>query len=677
MRQKPLGSSMGVRRPLAAPTDASRGRRLARWLLQGAAVSLGSASWAACGDGGIDAPTLPPPDLSDGANADVPPPLDATPPDAAPADTAPPPDVGPDVVPDVGPDVAPDVGPDVDPDPGGRCGPGRACDTPLAEDGICPGTCRDVDGSTRCRGDVVGGLCETRGFSGEPLPDGPIDFGDFTVVPVEAPTSAVVGETHPFRFAIRNDTERTLDIPFYWKDPGYWAFSDISWERADGFRLGPGATLSLSATLRALRPTTFDAGQPHIASFSLAGHTWMPPTRIGPAEPDAIACGGQQFPATWCSDTSCSGYGNYFTARCCDDVFYPAADCCVDADCGEGMCADGRCVQRTPQLGSANSLPLGHQHIVFVLVDSHPEFADDPCADRSELLAEGLQLDVVEDWFHTLSMRHLGRETMDIRWTVLAGIQTSDFFSGDASHWYAFAPQLDAWLEDRGCPILGEYDKVMVSASTLDLNGFGGIYYSKGEIGLFTPWNPYLIAHELAHAFGATDLYLTLAGRYQYAADLMGNYLSSPPDPGGGVAWAEMGYGDADKDGVVDIAAFEPFPESLVVREAEAVVTERNSLEVSLALRGAGADSEGRLVIDALTYEVQGHPLAGQMWPAWTGGDRLQVVFDGTQVDLAAALAAGVFRMRVAGSLAITGADWERRTLVIDEVVDFPVRRAP
>ncbi len=631
---------------------------------------------AACGDGGIEAPTLPPADIVDAQDVGVE--------DSALADAAL--DVGEVSGADTAPlDAAPsdaahpgDVGPDVHLDPGGRCGPGRACDAPLADDGTCPGTCRDVDGTLRCRGEVIAGLCETRGFSGEPLPDGPVDFGDFTVTPVAMPEGAIVGETHTFRFSLRNDTDTTLDLPFHWKDPGYWGFSDISWERADGFRLGPRATLTLSATLRALRPTTFDGGQPHIASFNFAGYTWMPPTHIGPAEADAIACGDLRFPATWCSDETCGGYGNYFSARCCDDVFYPAADCCVDADClGGGMCADGRCVQRTPQLGSANSLPLGHQHIVFVLVDTHPEFADDPCADRSELLAEGLQLDVVEDWFHTLAMQHLDRETMDIRWTVLAGVESADFLSGEARHWGAFAPQLDAWLEDRGCPILGEYDKVMVSASTLDLNGFGGIYYSNGEIGLFTPWNPYLIAHELAHAFGATDLYLTLAGRYQHAADLMGNYLSSPPDPGGGVAWAEMGFGDADQDGVVDIAEFEPFPEALVVREPEAVVTGRNSLEVSLVLRGTAAEREGRVVIDTLSFEVPGGGLAGQMWPAWTGGDRMLVAFDGSQVDLDAALAAGVFRMRVSGSLAVTGEDWERRTLVLDEVVDFPVRRAP
>jgi len=589
------------------------------------------------------------------------------------ADLAEPDDVVPvDIAPDL--DTTPDSTTEViEPGPDGLCPALSACDEPLS-DGRCEGACRDVDGSLVCRGAVVGGLCDMTGTEPRVTSLEPISFGDFTVIPVKVPARMTVGDTAAFEIRLRNDTTATIDVPFTWKRPGYWTFANVSWAEATGFRIPAGVTVALTADITAASTTLFDPYNTHIASFNFARENYEPFSVVDVADPDAIVCGGVRFPASWCRDGDCTGRQRYSFARCCNDVFFPAAQCCADADCDGGHCADGRCVSKAPLLGSANTLPVGNQRIVLVLVDSHPEFADDPCADRVDIVAEALQLATVDNWYHALAMRHLGRETMATKWTVIGGISSSDFLVGEDRFWYSFSASLDAWLADRGCPILGEYDKVLVSAPTLDLTGFGGVYFSKGEIGLINPFNPYLIAHELAHSFGATDLYLDLAGTFQYARDLMGNFLYPPPEPTDGVTWSEIGFADTDFDGVVDIARYMAFPEALVISDMKAIITARNSLEVSFEVNGASGDEIGRLVLETVSYALNDSPMAGQMW---VQGTRHIVVFDDQQVDIPALEAAGTFGIHISGDYSFTDANWRAQTLVLDEALAVPVTRAP
>ncbi len=114
-------------------------------------------------------------------------------------------------------------------------------------------------------------------------------------------------------------------------------------------------------------------------------------------------------------------------ARCCGDVFCPGAQCCSDADCVGGSCVDGRCLFDVPTLGSANTVPIGNQSILLVLVDSDFPPASSPCEDRAEEARKVLPLDETSAFLEGLVRARTQRDLLSLRWVVLAGLQSSEF----------------------------------------------------------------------------------------------------------------------------------------------------------------------------------------------------------------------------------------------------------
>lgn len=545
-----------------------------------------------------------------------------------------------------------------------------ACDAPLAPDGSCPGRCHDTDDTLRCAGTVKHAVCHT--LEPSETPTEAVDLGDFTVTPVTWPADATLGERYDLEVRVDNDTAAPLAIPFRWKNPGTWLIEEPSWQGIESIALAPGASMTLTARVTALRPTVFSAGGDMIVTLVFGETPFEPRGTVHFPESEPIVCGGEHFPESWCPDDGCyQSRQFYVSARCCDDVFFPGATCCDDADCLGGACVDGRCVFGAPSLGSANNAPIGHQRIRLVLVDSHPQFTD-PCADHyTDVLGE-IDLPTVEAWYDALAGRRLGRDAADFRWIVTGGVATSDFLTGPA-WWDNFGRELNAWLEQKGCPIFDAYDKVIVSAPTVDLLGFGGVYYDRGHIAVFSPYNPYLLAHELAHSFGASDLYLDLAGTFLYPLDLMGNQLSSPPLPGDKVAWAEMGFGDVDRNGVLDVVELAAFPEALDAAGLTATITSKDSLELRWEFIAIEGGASRRVVVPSYRIRV---PLVNADFEQHYAGRWKTVTFDGTQLDLAALESAGVLEVGLAASYRFTDRDWQPRVLTFDRTYHVPVTRA-
>jgi len=555
------------------------------------------------------------------------------------------------------------------------CAELEACNELLDGAGLCPGRCMSVDDVLRCKGEVKLGVCHR--LTPTETPNETADFGTHEVRIVSIPDEAVVGETYPFEVRLVNKTNALLEVPFRWKNPQTWRVETATWANTEGFRLGANASATLKATLTAQRPTVFSAGGDIVVTLVFGtrmegideiDNVFEPRAAVVFPATEAVSCGDHHFPATWCAGECETPTLSYYSAVCCDGVFFPGAMCCDDSDCTDGACVDGKCVNQVPWLGSANGLPIGNQRVRVVLVDSHSQF-EDPCENRFEDVKDEIDFATVEGWFADLGVRRAGREVVDFEWIVTGGVKTSDFLTGP-NYWSDYSRELDAWLAARGCPMLEGYDKLIVSTSTLDFWGYGGLYFEKGHIAVWTPYNAYLIAHELAHSFGARDLYFDLGGQLQYPLELMGNMLSGPPHPGDEVAWGEMGFGDLDRNGVLDFVETAAFPEGLTVAGLTATLTKKNSIEFRWEFVGVENGVVKRVVIPSYGFVF---PAAGADVVQFYSGRFKTMAFDGTQVDLEAIRAAGETSISIKATHTFTGRDWQPRVVATDEVIVVPV----
>lgn len=573
-------------------------------------------------------------------------------------------------------DVAMDVETEVTPELV-QCDDFEACNALLTDAGLCPGACFATDDTLRCDATVKHAVCHTY----EPVDTltEAVDYGDFTVTPIAWPADTTVGETSNFEVHITNDTAAELVVPFRWKNPQTFLFEAPSWDGVTSFTLPPNGTVVLSARVTAQSATTLSAGGNLIVTFAFRDEdpAFEPRATVHFADTEAVVCGGEHFPEAYCPDPSnCyASYSYYVSAQCCDEVFFPGATCCDDTDCAgdpAGACVDGKCAYGAPWLGSANNVAVGHQTIRLVLVDSHMQFAGDPCANHYEDVKNEIDFAGVEAWYDDLAQRRLGRNAVDFQWVVTGGVATTDFLTGP-NYWDNFSNELNAWLEARGCPILDTADKLIISAGTIDLMGFGGFYTDSGHIAVFAPYNTHLLTHELAHSFGATDLYLDLGGALLYPKDLMGNNLSAPPLPGDKVAWGELGFGDVDRNGVVDVVEFAAFPETLEVANATATITTKNTLEIRWEFVGLDGGVRKRVVIPSYTIEV---PLVGAaLFNSYSSARWKVVTFDHTQLDLDALEAAGELAVRIETTYRFTDRDWTYRALPMNDTLVLPVTR--
>lgn len=571
-------------------------------------------------------------------------------------------------------------GADGDAGPARACGPLEACDQLLDADGLCPGGCHSTDGSLDCADGVVqNAVCNAL----TPIPGliETVDFGDFRVIPKDVPPHLTVGDSADFALTLVNDSDHALDLPFRLKSPDVFLIEGASWQGVESWHLEPRASLDLTARITALKPTLLSGGSSIVASFIFGDDAVYEPrvtVHFLPSEP--IACGGEHFPETWCPDEHCyESRGFYNSARCCGDVFFPGAVCCDDTDCGDDVCVDGKCVPDAPWLGSANNAAIGHQTIRLVLVDSHPQFVD-PCADHFADVQGEIDFAAVQRWYDDLAQRRLGRDAVDFRWIVTGGVATSDFLTG-SNAWDDYSRDLQVWLAQAGCPIFdgdgnAAADKIIISSSNIELYGFGGYYMDRGRIAVFAPYNGYLLAHELAHSFGATDLYLDLAGPYLYPLELMGNWLATPPEPGDKVAWGELGFADVDRSGVLDVVELATFPESLGIAHATAVITKKNTVELRWEFVAREPVAPAGPVVDKLVLVPRFHvrvPAAGADFDQQWSGRWKTLTYDGTQVDLAALRAAGEIELALTARYGFTDRDWVYRTLTLDESYRIPI----
>ncbi len=621
-----------------------------------------------CGDS-----TSPPPTARPDAGGDTgdPVPTDV-PVDNAPVDVPPVIDVPP------APDVPPvtDVPPATDV-PATRCAVGTACDGLLDAAGLCHAPCVAATYALSCHGEVRAGVC----FAAPPITTGTYDRDGWERSAITLPTDAAIGASQTVVFSIRNTSSESRPLAWRVSPLNGWVIESEEPASQSTHTVAPGASVQVTVHMHAVTGSALDPGRQAAATVGIDGLDtrggW--PLFIPVRYPDneGVHCGERWFPEFMAGSS-----GNYGEARCCGGVFYPAAQCCVSSDCaGGGVCSDGRCLRGLTSVAFSATPLAGPQRVLLVLVDDTHEPGADPCADRSAELRAELGLDEIEHWYSRISTARIGRPAVSWRWTVLAGLRSATIGLPSGS----VAPdvlhrQTEAWLQARGC-LRGfdqDHDRTLVYSPTVDLGPYGGMVFRTQRIAQ-NSLGASLLAHELGHTFGATDRYLDAGGTMQWAGTLMSNASTLNDDVRDDVFWAEVGLGDADSDGVIDVHQAALAPDSLAIGTLRvtafpAVHTLSYSLSFDVGQGGRLLRNLPQVVtisVPGTTFRVpldRWDALGGGNNGAWSGylvapRDIPMDVFD-------AAIRDNRLRMRVEAGLYSTRADFSRATLSLDETRD-------
>ncbi|MFO0745910.1 MAG: hypothetical protein U1F43_09580 [Myxococcota bacterium] len=384
----------------------------------------------------------------------------------------------------------------------------------------------------------------------------------------------------------------------------------------------------------------------------------------------ALACGARHFPAD-------------LEARCCAGVLYPGAACCASTDCAAGQCADGLCVAAVPDLASA--APIHGTHRILVALADFPELATgpggdasaDPCADRPDLVAT-LGLDTVTGFFRGSAEARMGLDPIDFRWTILAGLDSDAIVPAGADRWLPFyRDHLADWLAAHpGCPVLDDFDQVVIASPEVDLHGFGGVFVGRGTVGTTTYASPWLFAHELGHAFGAIDLKPLFGGAFLWTRALMA--VHGGADATDQVAWAEWGMGDTDGDGVVDLAELAAYPETFAVSDLRAriepsddPVAPVDQLVIAWSPVALEAGREKRLAHADFDVALPEHAYAAHISQ---GGVTKRLVLPQAALHWSDLLARGAITVTLQADHPFTRADGTRAAVHLDETVEVPLR---
>jgi hypothetical protein len=381
-----------------------------------------------------------------------------------------------------------------------------------------------------------------------------------------------------------------------------------------------------------------------------------------------IYCKDKYFPASYCTYQDCSGYANYNSAVCCDDIFYPGSTCCTDKECINGVCIDGKCVYRVPGIFLANTMLIQNNKILVLLSDFEEFEENELCKNKYDTLKNALQIDVIENFFNTIIYNRTKRkDVINFKWEILAGFKSEKFIKDNQYDYQSFKDALINYINSElGCKVdFDNYDKIIIISPRLDLMGFGGMAFGKGLIGQITYSNGYLTAHELSHSFGATDLYLDLGGIFQYLFSLMGNNLGGYGFPTDNVMWGEIGLGDIDRNGVIDLFEFARFPEKIIIKNLKAMLTYKDSLEISFEPYLLENNQLKRGIFDSFLIELPEYNAVREIY-----GDP-STAFDQYEVDINKIREKGKIQIRISTKFKFTNKDFQ--TIRLDYEDEFNV----
>ena len=537
-----------------------------------------------------------------------------------------------------------------------KCLPEEACNALLQKDGKCPGKCIPQRTKMACRGKVMHGLCYRKPPN---FTNAAKTIKGLLFQPGAIPSLVRQGETKTFEISVTNTLSTSTSIPLQYGLQPNWRLVDASFKNLKTLDFKPKETKKLTLKVLALKADIFNNSltRGRIITFSFDRDSFSIVSTIGYPAQGNVACGQHFFPARYCPTTPCSqNRGHYFRGKCCQGVFYPGIQCCQASDCQKGACFDGKCVEKRPWF-LANNMPLGHQKVLIVMSD----FLDQPhepgkvCTNRFKDLKAKLKIEDFEKYFDKLSRQFLGRAGPKFQWIVYAGINTKDFNPSGGRDMTSMHRALEQYLVKKGCiKSAKDFDKRVLITPNVSIGGFTGKAQNDGKVAQ-KKIDMYLFAHELAHTYGATDLYLDQGGKLHYLFDLMGNNLGRYGYPEFAVAWGEMLWGDANRNGVIDVFEFALYPDSLVATKIKAQLSPKRTLEVTASVAAVEKGVQKDLFIRRITLELPDYGSSYQTTPGQT------MVFSLRNADLEDIRKKGSVKVKVIASYIFTNQKFERK----------------
>jgi cysteine-rich repeat protein len=294
--------------------------------------------------------------------------------------------------------------------------------------------------------------------------------------------------------------------------------------------------------------------------------------------PEVTECGGILQPLRIIEPTEIDGersYG-YSQGKCCNQTFFPTADCCTHNDClskeySDGYCVDGKCmgVDKSP-----NKL-FGSKK---VLVSTEFNTAD-TCQITllSDLSSEIISdISVLNEYYDYEANLLLSQPSDFVDFSVESAIKLPSSFIG-----YFKPGDSEEELRSRissMCNIdLNQIDILILPAQVYTNAqagaALGGV--GTGKTLIYSMGNKPTLIHEVGHIFGCTDTYTSMWGHLQLAYTLYGQKrVSNADNPllGTGpynfietgrigqlpiktfqLCRGEMGWTDNNKNGIVDV----------------------------------------------------------------------------------------------------------------------------
>jgi len=213
-----------------------------------------------------------------------------------------------------------------------------------------------------------------------------------------------------------------------------------------------------------------------------------------------------------------------------------------------------------------------------------------------------------------------------------------------------------------------DFDKKIIITNAVDIHRFGGMAYDMGWVVVHSYESSRFLAHELGHTFGATDLYINMGGQFQYARALMSNYPVKEIEPSPALSMVmrgELGLLDSDFNGVIDIAEFAVFPESIEVKLRASLLVDRMTIEVSDDVYALENENKKRVLIKGVDIDI---PLLG-IKGLVNGVRAFNLTKD--QVDTLKNLRS--VNMNVKAEYSFTDKDFTRKTLIFNKLMIVPL----
>ena len=257
----------------------------------------------------------------------------------------------------------------------------------------------------------------------------------------------------------------------------------------------------------------------------------------------------------------------FYKFKCCDNIFYPSAECCNNNDCdvsnSDGYCVDGLCM---PKNKPSNKL-IGNKKILVGY-----EYSDDDSCEEIPLnnIDNQMSIDLrrLDEYYDHMANLLLDKPSDFVDFELTKIIRVPSGLRGFFDYESGKTEQDILDYLSLKCDINSEdYDIIILPTSVSTSIGLLGqaLQLGDGKVVLYTKINSPTLIHEVGHIFGCIDLYTKMGGNLQWASSLYGKHrgnfgeyiyqdnIKDISSKALQVCRGHLGWTDNNNNGIVDI----------------------------------------------------------------------------------------------------------------------------